>query len=80
MKWFKTVFLPSLEERYNQRNGKMWLTEKQVNVCKNYMVGSPTVHGVFSIEIGNKMYSIHIGKHGCASFLIMIDGWTVSHT
>jgi hypothetical protein len=44
------------------------------------MVGSPTVRGVFTIEIGNKEYSIHVGKHGCASFLIMIDGWIVSHT
>ena len=34
MKWFENVFLPSLEERYNQRNGKMWLTEKQADVCQ----------------------------------------------
>lgn len=80
MKWFETVFIPSLEERYNQRNGKMWLTEKQVGVCKNYMEPSSKIKGLFSIEIDGKRYSIQIAKNGCASFHIMVNGWIVSHT
>ena len=80
MKWFKTVFLPSLEERYNQRNGKMWLTEKQAGVCQTYMEPSAHIKGQYCMDIDNKRYSIQIAKNGCAAFHIMVDGWIVSHT
>ena len=80
MKWFENVFLPSLEERYNQRNGNMWLTEKQADVCQNYMIPSSSIRGCFTHEIGNKRYSIQVAKNGCAAFHIMVDGWCVSHT
>lgn len=80
MKWFETVFLPSLEERYNKRNGKMWLTEKQADICQNYMIPSAHIRRQFSHEIGNKRYSIQVAPNGCAAFHIMVDGWEVSHT
>lgn len=80
MKWFETVFLKSLEERYNNNNGKIWLTEKQADICQNYMKPSAYIRGQFYKEIGNKRYSIQVAKNGCASFHIMIDGWKVSHT
>lgn len=70
MKWFLTVFLPSLEERYKQNNNKLWLTKKQVNVCKNYMIPSNTVRGNYSITINNMLYYISIAPNGCASFVI----------
>ena len=59
MKWFKTEFLPSLEERYNQRNGKMWLTVKQTNVCKDYnsiTVFNPTTKHQFTQNQPKKCY------------------------
>ena len=80
MKWFKTVFLPSLEERYNQRNGKMWLTVKQTNVCKDYMTYSNTVRGSMYMDIGEKRYAIQIAQNGCACLHILVNGWIVSHT
>lgn len=80
MKWFEAVFLPSLEERYNQRNGKLWLTEKQTDVCRNYMEYSRFVRGQMEHTIGNKRYSIQIAPNGCAAFHIMVDGWEVKHT
>lgn len=80
MKWFETVFLPSLEDRYNQRGGKMWLTEKQTDVCLNYMAPSSSVRGCFSHDIGEKHYSIQVARNGCASFHIMVNGWQVAHT
>ena len=80
MKWFKTVFLPSLEERYNQRNGNMWLTAKQTDVCRNYMEYSSTVRGSMYIEIGNKRFSIQIAPNGCARLSIMVNGWIVKTT
>ena len=80
MKWFETVFLPSLEERYNQRNGKMWLTVNQADVCRNYMTPSSYIRGHFSHEIGSKRFSVQVAPNGCAAFHIMIDGWEVNHT
>lgn len=80
MKWFEEVFLPSLEEGYNKRNGKMWLTKKQSDVCHNYMLPSNCVRGHFFYEIGNKRYSIQTATNGCSALHIMVDGWEVSHT
>ena len=37
MKWFTDTFLRSLEEKYNQRGGKLWLTKKQADICRRYM-------------------------------------------
>lgn len=71
MKWFKDTFLPSLEERYNARNGKLWLTKKQVAVCRNYMTFSNTVRGAMHFESGEKIYCIQIAPNGCASFHVV---------
>lgn len=80
MKWFETVFLPSLEERYNDRKGKLWLTANQVDVCKRYMNYSAYIKGAMEYTIEDKMYSIKIAHNGCAAFHILINGWIVSHT
>lgn len=80
MKWFRNVFLPSLEERYNARSGKMWLTEKQVAVCMRYMEFSRSVKGSMEYNIDEKTYIIQIAPNGCAAFHIMKNGWIVSHT
>ena len=80
MKWFESVFLPSLEERYNQRNGKMWLTSKQADVCKRYMNPSSSVRGCFTHGTSDKLYTIQVAPNGCASFSILVNGWIVSHT
>ena len=69
MEWFKTVFLPSLEERYKQ-NSKLWLTKKQASVCKRYMTPSNTVRGNYSITVDGKFYAISVAPNGCASFLV----------
>ena len=75
MKWFKTVFLPSLEEQYNKRGGKMWLTKKQTDVCRSYMDASYTVRGCYYYVLGNKKYTIQIAPNGCAHFSIMVNGY-----
>lgn len=74
MKWFETVFLPSLEEQYNQRNGKMWLTEKQVSICKRYMEYSQHIKGALSYKAGSKRYSVQIAPNGCAAFHVENTG------
>ena len=74
MKWFDTVFLPSLEERYRQR-GKLWLTAKQASVCKNYMKPSSSVRGCYTYKMGEKKsYSIQVAPNGCAAFHVYVDG------
>lgn len=80
MKWFTGVFLPSLEACYNQRNGKLWLTSKQVDVCRRYMEWSKTVRGSMHYTMGRKMYNIQIAPNGCAVFRILVDGWIVQNT
>lgn len=80
MKWFTSVFLPSLEARYNQRNGKLWLTSKQVDVCRRYMEWSKTVRGAMCYTMGRKMYNVQIAPNGCAAFHILVDGWIVQNT
>lgn len=79
MKWFRTVFLPSLEERYNKSKGNIWLTRKQTDVCRNYMEFG-TIKGHMYIDIDNKRYSIQIAPNGCSSFCILVDGWIVEST
>lgn len=74
MNWFEGVFLPSLEDRYNQRNGKMWLTEKQTDVCRNYMEYSRYIRGAMDYVIGEKRFHIQIAPNGCAALHITLDG------
>lgn len=80
MKWFTGTFIPSLEERYNRRNGKLWLTAKQVDICRRYMEFSQTVRGAMHYAEGDKMYCIQIAPNGCAVFHIMVNGWIVQST
>lgn len=79
MKWFTDTFLRSLEERYNQRGGKLWLTKKQADVCRRYMEFG-AVRGAMQHREDDKTYCIQIAPNGCASFHIMLDGWAVQHT
>jgi len=69
MKWFLEVFLPSLEDRYSKR-GKLWLTAKQVKVCKLYMEYA-AARGNMYIDSNGKRYFISIAPNGCASFGII---------
>jgi len=76
MKWFTTVFLPSLEERYKSR-GKLWLTAKQTDVCDRYMEPG-TLRGQRRLKVGDKTYCIQIAPNGCANFYIMnAEGWQI---
>lgn len=70
-KWFDGVFLPSLEEKHDQRNGKLWLTAKQVAICKRYMEFSETVRGAMHYVAGSKMYCIQVAPNGCAAFHVL---------
>ena len=69
MAWFENVFLPSLEERFLQR-GKLWLTKKQVTVCKRYMNYNQYVRGAYEYYIGDKGYHVHVAPNGCGNFFI----------
>lgn len=77
MKWFKEIFLPSLEDRYISRGKRLWLTEKQVDICANYMIPSSSVRGCMYIDIGEKHYSIQIAPNGCAAFHVYVNGWQI---
>lgn len=70
-RWSSGVFLPSLEEKYSQRNGKLWLTAKQVSVCRRYMQFSETVRGAMHYVAEDKMYCIQIAPNGCAAFHVL---------
>lgn len=79
MKWFVNEFLPSLEERYRQRGGKLWLTAKQANVCKCYMHGIKTAYrGCYGLNVGEKQYVIQVAPNGCVSFMVLANGWVTA--
>ena len=69
MNWFINTFLASLEDRYTKK-GKLWITEKQVSVCRKYMhLGS--LKGQMFIDSKDKRYMIQIAPNGCANFFIL---------
>lgn len=72
MKWFINTFLVSLEERYIDR-GKLWLTAKQVDVCRRYMEYG-NLRGQMYLDVDNKHYGIQIAPNGCASFYVFQNG------
>ena len=78
MKWFLDNFLASLETRYFERNGKMWLTAKQTDVCRRYMNLSPLARGLYVITANGLEYYAQTAPNGCAHFYIMRDGWTIT--
>ena len=77
MNWFINVFLESLEGRYIARKGKMWLTSKQVDVCRQYM-NPGYLKGQMFLDVNDKHYSIQIAPNGCAAFHVMKDGWEIA--
>lgn len=79
MSWFTGTFLPSLEDRYNARGGKLWLTKKQADVCRRYM-DFGAVRGAMQHREGGKLYCIQLAPNGCAHFFILLGGWTVQRT
>lgn len=62
MKWFTEVFLKSLDERFNGTT-KIWLTEKQVDICRKYMKYSEYYSFLYIIA-GEYQYSLAIMKKG----------------
>lgn len=75
--WFFDTFLPSLEERYKQRGGKLWLTKKQTDICRREMRGSNTVRGAYETEHAGKVYGVQIAPNGCGRFWIMENGFII---
>lgn len=73
MSWFTGTFLPSLEDRYNARGGKLWLTKKQADVCRRYM-DFGAVRGAMQHREGGKLYCIQLAPNGCAHFFILLGG------
>lgn len=62
MEWFKEVFLKGFDEKFD--SGKpVWLTEKQVWVCRKYMKASE-YYSFFYIISGEWQYSMRIMKKG----------------
>ena len=71
MKWFKTVFLPSLTENMTL-NQSRWITEKQVDVCLRYMQPdpwSPCRH--YQIKVDGQWYILSVMKKGYGRLTIM---------
>lgn len=62
MKWFTEVFLKSLDERFSGTTN-IWLTEKQVDVCRRYMKQSQYFSFLYII-VGEYQYSVWIMKKG----------------
>lgn len=62
MKWFTEVFLKSLDEKFSSTSN-IWLTEKQVNVCRKYMKQSQ-YYSFLYIVVGEYQYSLAIMKKG----------------
>lgn len=61
-KWFEETFLTSL------KNGQ-WLSEKQMNICRKYMVESRYYGGTFLLACGNVAYkAVVCSKKGYGKF------------
>lgn len=78
MKWFLDTFLTSLETKYFERGGKMWLTKKQTDVCRRYMDFSPLARGLYVITANGLEYYAQTMANGSARFFIMRDGWEIA--
>lgn len=64
MKWFKEVFIKSLDEKFNEKqSGSIWITEKQVSICLKYMK-PVSVYTSYFIVIGDYQYTMSIMKKG----------------
>lgn len=61
-RWFEETFLASL------KNGQ-WLSEKQMNICKKYMVESRYYAGTYKLAVGNMEYiAVLCSKKGYGTF------------
>lgn len=68
MKWFKEVFLPSMEDKFNNPSNPKYrnqviLTERQYNVCLRYMkqvqcYGEYGDFYIYEFETGNARYTL----------------------
>lgn len=63
MKWFRETFIPSFDERLEDRNG-IYITEKQADICLRYMKESKYFGGRFYIIIGDYQYTMVLMKKG----------------
>ena len=70
MNWFINTFLKSLEERYLYNCRKLWLTTKQVTICKLYM-DYGNIRGNYHIDANGKRYIIQVAPNGGARFDII---------
>lgn len=70
MNWFENVFLPSLEDRVMTSGKALWLTKKQVSVCKRYMDYNQYLRGAYEYYIGDKGYHVQVAPNGCGHFFI----------
>lgn len=59
--WFESVFLASL------KNGQC-ISEKQVAICRRYMVESRCSADTLRLASGNMLFSVYIKKKGYGQF------------
>ena len=64
MKWFKEVFLKSIDSKLDEHpTTGIWITEKQVAICLKYMQPKSTSPTYFII-VGDYQYTLSIYKKG----------------
>lgn len=64
MGWFEDTFLTSLDKRFDEKKTtNIWLTEKQVAVCQQYMKRSEYYSFLYIVR-GEYQYSLAIMKKG----------------
>ena len=58
MCWFTETFIKSLDDKMNDKGtNKMWLSQKQTDICKKYM----TPHSVYPcwwVVVGDTQYTV----------------------
>ena len=69
--WFDGVFLPSLEKQFREKlaqGKKMWLSEKQADICKQNMAFCS--YGDYHYTFNDKIYRVVKTAKGYAQFLV----------
>ena len=71
MDWFEGQFLPSLVDKYENRDPQyrsVFITEKQANVCRRYMNNEGG--GRFTYESGDKVFVLKERDNGSTVFYV----------
>jgi len=79
MWWFEEVFLAGLELKYNERQGRLWLTTRQVGICMEYMKWADE-HDNLYFDHDGKRYVVQVTPKGKGVMSIWKNGAKVLHT